>query len=101
MIEVTWYIPLSIALFCLGVLLVITRRHAIMALMGIELMLNAANLNFVAFSQGDQLDLDGQMAAIFVMVLAAAEVAVALAIVLSVYQRFQTVEIDQVSDLRE
>jgi NADH:ubiquinone oxidoreductase subunit K len=101
MIPVAWYIPLSIGLFCLGVLLVITRRHVIMALMGIELMLNAANLNFVAFSQGDRVELDGQMAAIFVMVLAAAEVAVALAIVLNVYQRFRTVEIDQVSNLRE
>lgn len=101
MIPVTWYIPLSIGLFCLGVLLMITRRHVIMALMGIELMLNAANLNFVAFSQGDRADVDGQMAAIFVMVLAAAEVAVALAIVLNVYQRFRTVEVDEVSDLRE
>lgn len=101
MIPPTWYIPLSIGLFCLGVFLVLTRRHVIMALMGIELMLNAANLNFVAFSQGDRIDLDGHMAAIFVMVLAAAEIAVALAIVLNVYRRFRTVEIEQVSELRE
>lgn len=95
------YILIGIVLFCLGVFLVLTRRNAIMALMGIELMLNATNLNFVAFSQGDQVDLDGQMAAIFVMVLAAAEVAVALAIILNVYQRFKTIEIERVSELKE
>lgn len=96
-----WYLLLGIVLFCLGVFLLLTRRNAIMALMGIELMLNAANLNFVAFAQGDRIDLDGQMAAVFVMVLAAAEVAVALAIVLNVYQRFKTVEIEKVSELKE
>ncbi len=95
------YLLIGIILFCLGVFLVLTRRSAIMALMGVELMLNASNLNFVAFSQGDQVDLDGQMAAIFVMVLAAAEVAVALAIVLNVYQRFKTVEIERISELKE
>ncbi len=99
--PIQWYILIGIVLFCLGVFLVLTRRNAIMALMGIELMLNATNLNFVAFSQGDQVDLDGQMAAIFVMVLAAAEVAVALAIILNVYQRFKTIEIERVSELKE
>ncbi|MEM9987437.1 MAG: NADH-quinone oxidoreductase subunit NuoK [Bacteroidota bacterium] len=99
--PLSWYILVSIFLFCLGIFLVLTRRNAIMALMGIELMLNASNLNFVAFSQHDMVDLDGQMAAIFVMVLAAAEVAVALAIILNVYQRFKTVEIERVSELKE
>ena len=101
MIPLSAYIGIGITLFCLGVWLVITRRSAIMALMGIELMLNAANLNFVAFSQKDPLNPDGQMAAIFVMVLAAAEVAVALAIVLKVYQHYQTIEIEQVDELKE
>ncbi len=99
--PLSWYILISIFLFCLGIFLVLTRRNAIMALMGIELMLNASNLNFVAFAQHDMVDLDGQMAAIFVMVLAAAEVAVALAIILNVYQRFKTIEIERVSELKE
>lgn len=86
-------------LFTVGFVLVLTRRNVIMALMGIELMLNAANLNFVAFSSFDKLDLDGQMATLFVMVLAAAEIAVALAIVLLVYKRFQSIRLDKLKEL--
>ncbi len=92
---------ISPLLFCLGVFLVITRRNAVMALLGIELILNAANLNFVIFSRRDPDMIDGQMAALFVIVLAAAEVAVALAIVLNVYKRFKTVNIDEIDSLRE
>ena len=95
------YLSLSAFLFCLGVFLVVTRRNAIMALLGIELILNAANLNFVAFNAkfGDKID--GQMAALFVIVIAAAEVAVAFAIVLNVYQRYKTVNIDEIDTLKE
>ena len=89
------YLTLSAFLFCLGVFLVLTRRNAIMALLGIELILNAANLNFVAFSAKYDGEIDGQMAALFVIVMAAAEVAVAFAIVLNVYQRFKTVNIEE------
>lgn len=86
-------------LFCLGVLLVLTRRNAIMALMGVELMLNAANLNFAAF--GHQLrQIHGQMAVLFVMVLAAAEIAIGLAIVLNAYRRFKTVNLDHINSLK-
>lgn len=88
-------------LFCTGVFLVITRRNAIMALLGIELILNAANLNFVLFSRLDPDRVEGQMAALFVIVLAAAEVAIALAIVLNVYKRFKTVNLDEIDSLRE
>jgi NADH-quinone oxidoreductase subunit K len=95
-----YFLLIGILLFGLGVFLVLTRRNLVMALMGIELMLNAANVNFVAFSRYDQVDLDGQMAAIFVMVLAAAEVAVALAIVLNVYQRFGSIDLDRIRNLR-
>lgn len=89
----------GMGLFSVGFVLVLTRRNVIMALMGIELMLNAANLNFVSFARFDQADLDGQMASLFVMVLAAAEVAIALAIILLVYKRFLTIRLDKLKDL--
>ncbi len=95
------YLGLSAFLFCLGVFMVVTRRNAIMALLGIELILNAANLNFVAFGSKYAARIDGQMAALFVIVLAAAEVAVAFAIVLNVYQRFKTVNIDEIDTMKE
>jgi NADH-quinone oxidoreductase subunit K len=69
--------------------------------MGIELILNSANINFVAFSRFGGMQLDGQAAAVFVVILAAAEAAVALAIVLNIYNRFQTVNVDEVSLLKE
>lgn len=78
-----------------------TRRNAIMVLMGIELVLNASNINFIAFSRYEGLSLDGQAAAIFVIILAAAEAAIALAIVLNIYHRFHTVNVDDVSNLKE
>ena len=71
-----------------------------MALMGIELILNASNVNFVAFAQFDMIDIDGQMAALFVMVLAAAEVAVALAIILQVYKRYGNIDLGKISKLK-
>lgn len=95
------YLYLSAFLFCLGVFMVITRRNAIMALIGIELMLNAANLNFAGFARRYPDPFQGQMAALFVIVLAAAEVAVALAIVLNVYKRFKTVNMDEIDTLKK
>ncbi|HHG85773.1 MAG TPA: NADH-quinone oxidoreductase subunit NuoK [Bacteroidetes bacterium] len=95
------YLVLSAFLFCLGVFIVLTRRNAIMALIGIELILNASNLNFVAFSRRAPELFTGQMAALFVMVLAAAEVAVALAIILNVYKRYKTVNLDEIDTLKE
>jgi NADH:ubiquinone oxidoreductase subunit K len=95
------YLTLSAFLFCLGVFLVVSRRNAIMALLGIELVLNAANLNFVAFNAQWADRIDGQMAALFVIVLAAAEVAVAFAIILNVYQRYKTVNIDEIDTMKE
>lgn len=96
------YIPLehililAAILFSLGVLAVITKRHAVVVLMGIELIFNAANLNLVAFSRYDPVLLQGQMFSLFVMVVAAAEAAVALAIVLRVYQHFKTANLNQI-----
>ncbi len=91
------FLFLGMVLFTSGMVLVITRQNVIMALMGIELMLNAANINFVAFSRYDQVDIDGQMGALFVMVLAAAEIATALAIAILVYKKYQTIRLDKLN----
>ncbi|MDX1906495.1 MAG: NADH-quinone oxidoreductase subunit NuoK [Bacteroidia bacterium] len=83
-----------------GIVLVLTRQNAILVLMGIELMLNAATVNFTGFALADPARIQGQMAALFVLTLAAAETAVALAIILQVYKRFGTVRIDQLRMLK-
>lgn len=87
---------LSAALFSLGILAVITKRHAVVVLMGIELIFNAANLNLVAFSRYDPQLLQGQLFSLFVIIIVAAEAAVALAIVLRVYQHFKTANLNQI-----
>lgn len=94
------YLVVSAALFSLGVLGVLTRRNAVNVLMGIELILNSANVNLVAFSRYGQGNLQGQMFAIFVIVIAAAEVAVALAIVLTLYRLRRTPNLDDADALR-
>lgn len=80
MIAIQNYLVISALLFSIGLAVTVTKRNAILILMGIELMLNAVNLNMVAFSQYDPNRLQGQMFALFIMVIAAAEVTVALAI---------------------
>lgn len=95
------FLVVSAVLFSLGIYGVVTRRNAIMVLMGLELILNSANINFVAFSTYGGMKLDGQAIAVFVIVLAAAEAAIALAIVLNLYQRFNTVNVDDASKLKE
>lgn len=89
------------ALFSLGLAIVLTKRHAVVVLMGIELMLNAANLNLVAFSQYDPDRLQGQLFSLFVMVVAAAEAAVALALIIQVYRYARTVQLDELDTLKE
>jgi len=95
------YLAISAVLFCLGSYAIVSRRNAVSVLMGIELVLNAANLNFVAFSRFSSGDLRGQMFAIFVIVLAAAEAAVALAIILAIYHNFQTIDVNEIDTLRD
>lgn len=95
------FLIVSAILFSLGIYAVITRRNAIMVLMGIELILNSANINFVAFNRFGNMSLDGQTFAMFVIVLAAAEAAIALAIVLNIYHRFNTVNVDEINKLKE
>ena len=95
------FLILSGLLFSFGIFAILTRRNAIMVLMGVELVLNAANINFVAFSRYVTTSLDGHVVAIFVIILAAAEVAIALAIVLNIYQNFNTVNVDEINQLKD
>jgi len=93
------FLILSAALFCLGLLAVITKKNAVTVLMGVELIINAANINFIAFSRYVDNDLDGQMFGVFVIIAAAAGAAVALAIVLNIYQRMKSVNLDEADSL--
>ncbi len=100
MIGLTHYLIISAALFSLGIMCVLTRKNAVNVLMGVELILNSANINLVAFSRFSAGNLDGQMFAIFVIVIAAAEAAVALAIVLSMYRLIRSVNLDHADTLK-
>ncbi len=93
------YLILSAALFSLGLLAVITKKNAVTVLMGIELILNAANINFIAFARFIDTDLDGQVFAIFVIVTAAASAAVALAIVLNLYEHLRSINLEEADSL--
>jgi NADH-quinone oxidoreductase subunit K len=93
------YITLSLILFTIGSIGVLVRRNAIVVFMNIELMLNATNLAFVSFSR-QYGNLDGQVAAFFVMVVAAAEVVVGLAIIVSIYRTRRSTSVDDASLLK-
>lgn len=101
MISLTNYMVIGAGLFCVGIFIVLSKRNAIQVLIGIELMLNAAILNMVAFGRYDKFDNGGQMFALFAIVLAAATTAVALAIILNVYRRFKTIDPNKVDKLRD
>ncbi len=95
------YLIISAVLFTLGLYGVMTRRNGVAILMGIELILNAANLNFVAFNRfGGMEKLDGHIFSIFVMVLAAAEAVVALAIIINLFKNLDTVNVDNADTLK-
>ena len=87
------FLFVSAILFSLGIYGIVTRKNAVMVLMGVELVLNAANINFVAFSKFGNFGINGQVIALFVIVLAAAEAAIALAIVLNVYKTFVNINV--------
>ena len=99
MIPVQYYIGLSAILFTLGALGVLIRRNAIIIFMSVELMLNAANLAFVAFARMHQ-SLNGQIFVFFVMAVAAAEVAVGLALIVAIFRSKHSIDIDQINSLR-
>jgi NADH-quinone oxidoreductase subunit K len=100
MITLPHYLVVSAVLFSLGFLGILTRRNAVNVLMGVELVLNSANLNLVAFSRFGSGNLQGQLFAVFVIVIAASEVAVALAIVLTLYRLRRTPNLDEADILR-
>ncbi len=100
MVGLHAYLTISAILFALGVVCIVTRRNAVAVLMGVELMLNAANLNFVAFARFTSGAIDGHMFAIFSIVMAAAEVAVALALVLNIYRHIGSIDVDEADTLR-
>ena len=103
-ITVSHYLAVGAILFVTGVLCMATKRNALGVLMGIELVLNGANINFIAFGskylRSDTLGLDGHLMALFIIVLAAAEAAVALAIALNFYNNHTTIDVDKAEDLK-
>ncbi len=100
-IGLTPFLMLSAMLFACGVTCVAVKRNAIGILMGVELILNAANLNFIAFARFHPgFRLEGQVFTLMVIVLAAAEAAVALAIILNFYNNHATVDVDEANDLK-
>lgn len=100
-VGLTHYLIVSAALFALGLFTVSTRTSAVAILMGVELILNAASLNFVAFSHFVEGGIGGQVFSVFIIVLAAAEAAVALAIVLAIFRHFKTIDSEQTTTLRD
>lgn len=100
-IGLTHFLVISTLLFSMGLYAIITRKNAVMVLMGVELILNSANINFIAFSRFGNFGYNGQLIALFVIVLAAAEAAIALAIVLNIYKNLSTVNVDEVDNLKD
>ena len=94
------YLYISAILFSLGLYGVITRRNGIAVLMGVELILNSANINFIAFARFGGMNFSGQVFALFVIIMAAAEAAVALAIVINLFKNIGTVNVDEASELK-
>jgi NADH-quinone oxidoreductase subunit K len=99
MLPIQYYLGLSIILFTLGTLGVLIRRNAIIVFMSVELMLNSANLTFVAFARLHQA-MNGQIIVFFVMAVAAAEVAVGLALIVAIFRSKHNIDIDQINSLR-
>ena len=99
MVPVTYYVILSAILFTIGAVGVLIRRNAIIIFMSIELMLNAANLVFVAFARYYEV-LSGQVFVFFIMTVAAAEVAVGLALIVTIFRTKHSIDVDQMSNLK-
>ena len=99
MVPAQYYLLLSAAMFCIGLVGILTRRNALLFLMSVELMLNAANINFIAFSHYHG-NLTGQVFSLFTMALAAAEVAVGIGIILVLYRNFKDVDVTKATTMR-
>jgi NAD(P)H-quinone oxidoreductase subunit 4L len=101
MITLADFMIVSAILFCTGMFIIISKKNSIQILIGVELMLNAAILNLVAFGKYDRISNSGQMFALFAIVLAAATTAVALAIILNVYKQYKTIDPDKIKQLKD
>jgi len=103
-ITVSHYLAVGAVMFVTGAVCMATKRNVLGVLMGVELVLNGANLNFIAFGsrflRTETIGLDGELIALFVIVLAAAEAAVALAIALNFYNNHATIDVDQADELK-
>ncbi len=100
-VPLSWYLIVAAALFCIGLYGVLSRRNAVGVLMGVELMLNAVNINLVAFWRYLTPDrMTGQAFAIFVLTVAAAEAAVGLALIISVYRTRHTIDVEEIDSLK-
>ncbi len=99
--DLNSYLIISAILFSLGLFGVITRRNGVAVLMSIELILNAANINFIAFSRYSGMDFSGHIFSLFVIILAAAEAAVALAIILNIFNNFGSINIDDANKMSQ
>ena len=99
MVPVQYYLLLSAAVFCIGVFGILTRKNALLFLMSVELLLNAANINLVAFSKFHG-NLTGQTFSLFTLALAAAEVAVGIGIILVIYRNFKDVDVTKATTMR-
>jgi NADH-quinone oxidoreductase subunit K len=95
------FLLLAAILFSLGIVCVVSRRNAIGLLMGVELILNAANINLIAFSRFVENGISGQVFALFVIILAAAEAAIAMAIVMAIYRSMKNIDVSAAANLKE
>jgi NADH-quinone oxidoreductase subunit K len=101
MVPLTWYLIVAAALFCIGGFGVLARRNAVGVLMGIELMLNAVNINLIAFWRYvGAVEMTGQLFAIFVITVAAAEAAVGLALIIAIYRQRSTVNVEEIDTMK-
>jgi NADH-quinone oxidoreductase subunit K len=101
MVPLTWYLLLAAALFCIGLFGVLARKNAVAVLMGVELMLNAVNINLIAFWRYTGLNqLIGQAFAVFVITVAAAEAAVGVALFIAIYRQRNTVNVEELDEMK-
>jgi NADH-quinone oxidoreductase subunit K len=101
MVPLTWFLLLAAALFCIGLFGVLARKNAVAVLMGVELMLNAVNINLIAFWRYTGLNqLVGQAFAVFVITVAAAEAAVGVALFIAIYRQRNTVNVEELDEMK-
>lgn len=100
MIRLETFLIIGAVVFALGIFTILYKKNAVGILMGVELLLNSVNLNFIAFSKYIDANIDGQMVALFIIILAASEAAVALAIILNLYRLHSSVDVSQMNEMK-